>query len=68
MSCPHEHDAAAYVLGALSVAERLDFERHLDTCDECSRSVRSFAGLPAWRRSSHRGSTNQATARARIAR
>lgn len=46
MSCPHEHDAAAYVLGALSPAERLDFERHLDTCDECSRSVRSFAGMP----------------------
>ena len=45
-SCPHAHDDAAYVLGALSPAERLDFERHLDTCDECSRSVRSFAGMP----------------------
>lgn len=45
-NCQHEHDAAAYVLGALSPAERLDFERHLDTCDECSRSVRSFAGMP----------------------
>ena len=46
MGCPHAHDDAAYVLGALSPAERLDFERHLDTCDECSRSVRSFAGMP----------------------
>ena len=45
-SCPHAHDDAAYVLGALSPAERLDFERHLDSCDECSRSVRSFAGMP----------------------
>jgi hypothetical protein len=46
MSCEHAHDDAAYVLGALSPAERLAFERHLDTCDECSRSVRSFAGMP----------------------
>lgn len=46
MGCPHAHDDAAYVLGALSAAERLEFERHLDTCDECSRSVRSFAGMP----------------------
>jgi hypothetical protein len=45
-SCPHAHDDAAYVLGALSPAERLDFERHLDSCDDCSRSVRSFAGMP----------------------
>lgn len=46
MSCAHAHDDAAYVLGALSPTERLEFERHLDTCDECSRSVRSFAGMP----------------------
>jgi hypothetical protein len=45
-ACPHAHDDAAYVLGALSPADRLEFERHLDTCDECSRSVRSFAGMP----------------------
>ena len=44
--CPFAHDDAAYVLGALSPAERLEFERHLATCDECSRSVRSFAGMP----------------------
>jgi hypothetical protein len=45
-TCPHAHDDAAYVLGALSPAERLEFERHLDTCDQCSRSVRSLAGMP----------------------
>ena len=39
--CPFAHDDAAYVLGALSPAERLEFVRHLATCDECSRSVRS---------------------------
>ena len=44
--CTFAHDDAAYVLGALSPSERLDFERHLATCDECSRSVRSLAGMP----------------------
>ena len=46
MSCTFAHDDAAYVLGALSPAERLEFERHLATCDACSRSVRSLAGMP----------------------
>lgn len=45
-TCAFAHDDATYVLGALSPAERLDFERHLATCDACSRSVRSFAGMP----------------------
>ena len=40
------HDDAAYVLGALSPAQRRDFEAHLDTCESCSRSVRELAGLP----------------------
>ena len=44
--CAFAHDDAAYVLGALSPAERLEFERHLAGCDECSRSVRSLAGMP----------------------
>lgn len=44
--CTFAHDDAAYVLGALSPAERLEFERHLAGCDECSRSVRSLAGMP----------------------
>ena len=46
IGCTHSHDDAAYVLGALSPAERLEFERHLAACDECSRSIRSLAGLP----------------------
>ena len=46
MSCDFAHDDAAYVLGALSPAERLEFERHLETCDACTRSVRSLAGMP----------------------
>jgi hypothetical protein len=46
LSCTFAHDDAAYVLGALSPSERLDFERHLATCDECARSVRSLAGMP----------------------
>ncbi|MBZ5740619.1 anti-sigma factor family protein [Nocardioides mangrovi] len=45
MSCEFAHDDAAYVLGALPPDERLAFERHLATCDDCSRSVRSIAGL-----------------------
>ena len=46
MSCPYAHDDAAYVLGALSAAERLDFERHLADCEPCTTSVRRLAGLP----------------------
>lgn len=46
MSCPFARDDAAYVLGALSPAERLDFERHLAGCADCTRAVRELAGLP----------------------
>jgi len=44
--CPFAHEAGSYVVGALSTTERLDFERHLDGCDSCSRAVRDLAGLP----------------------
>jgi len=37
---------AAYVLGALSPAERREFEDHLTGCVACSRSVAELAGLP----------------------
>jgi anti-sigma factor RsiW len=37
---------AAYVLGALSPAERRDFEEHLAGCASCQRSVAELAGLP----------------------
>jgi hypothetical protein len=42
----HSHLDAAYVLGALSPAERKEFEQHLDTCVDCARAVREVAGLP----------------------
>jgi len=37
----------AYVLGALSDADRIAFEAHLAECDACSASVRELSGLPA---------------------
>jgi hypothetical protein len=44
--CPLAHSDAAYVLGALSPAERREFEQHLPGCAECSQSVRELAGIP----------------------
>jgi anti-sigma factor RsiW len=37
---------AAYVLGALSSAERRDFERHLHSCPRCTQAVSELAGMP----------------------
>jgi len=37
---------SAYVLGALSPAERRDYERHLAECDECRRSIAELAPIP----------------------
>jgi len=37
---------AAYVLGALATEERHDYERHLRTCADCTRSVAEIAGIP----------------------
>jgi Putative zinc-finger len=37
---------AAYVLGALSRSERLEFEDHLDTCEKCRAAVAELSGLP----------------------
>jgi RNA polymerase sigma-70 factor (ECF subfamily) len=37
---------AAYVLGSLSPAERLEFEAHLATCDRCAAAVAELAGMP----------------------
>jgi predicted anti-sigma-YlaC factor YlaD len=41
------HFDGAYVLGALSTADRIAFERHLTTCPECRAQVDELAGLPA---------------------
>lgn len=46
MSCEFAHDGGSYVLGALSPADRQQFERHLADCAECTQIVREFAGLP----------------------
>lgn len=45
MTCPFVRDDGAYVLGALTPAERLDFERHLADCPDCRRRVQELAGL-----------------------
>ncbi|KQX07132.1 MULTISPECIES: zf-HC2 domain-containing protein [unclassified Leifsonia] len=37
---------AAYVLGALSTRERLEYEAHLATCPRCSAAVAEVAGMP----------------------
>jgi Putative zinc-finger len=37
---------SAYVLGALSPAERREFEEHLETCETCRRSVAELAPMP----------------------
>jgi len=37
---------AAYVLGALSDADRREFEGHLSTCPTCHRGVGELAGMP----------------------
>jgi hypothetical protein len=46
MSCEFADRDGSYVLGALSPAERLEFEEHLAGCAECARAVREIAGLP----------------------
>ena len=37
---------SAYVLGALSPADRREFEEHLETCELCARSVAELAAVP----------------------
>src|SRR3712207_3271102 len=46
MSCQYADRDGAYLLGALTPSERLEFEHHLSRCEECARSVRQLAGLP----------------------
>ncbi|HEY2299643.1 MAG TPA: zf-HC2 domain-containing protein [Jatrophihabitans sp.] len=44
---PHRYDDAAYVIGALSPDERLEFEAHLLTCRDCAARVSEIETLPA---------------------
>lgn len=46
MTCEFANHDGAYVLGALSAAERQAFESHLNQCGDCARAVRELAGLP----------------------
>jgi len=49
MTNGHAHYAdwdASYVLGALSPAERREFETHLESCERCRESVAELSGLP----------------------
>lgn len=46
MTCPYASWDGSYVLGALSPAERQEFETHLATCSTCDEAVRALAGLP----------------------
>ena len=38
---------ASYVLGALSSAERREYEAHLETCPRCRAAVAELSGIPA---------------------
>ena len=46
MRCTRTVDAGAYVLGALSPAERAGYERHMAGCVECREEVADLAVLP----------------------
>lgn len=46
MPCEYAEWDGAYVLGALSPSDRVEFERHLATCERCARAVGELAGLP----------------------
>lgn len=46
MSCPYGQSDAAYVLGALSPAERSDYEAHLPECGQCAAAVARLAPMP----------------------
>ncbi|MEV4351800.1 zf-HC2 domain-containing protein [Actinoplanes sp. NPDC049596] len=46
MRCEHEHDDGAYVLGALSPAERAAYEQHLATCSFCREAVADLSAMP----------------------
>ena len=44
--CPMADLDGAYVLGALSAAERIRYEAHLPTCPTCPAAIQEMAGLP----------------------
>lgn len=46
MTCTYATWDGSYVLGALSPADREQYERHLADCPACAGAVRDLAGLP----------------------
>lgn len=46
MTCPHVYSDGAYVLGALSPAERSAYQAHLAECDTCAAAVAALAPIP----------------------
>jgi len=40
-----QDSAGLYVLGALALADRVEFERHLQSCEDCTAEVHSLAGV-----------------------
>jgi hypothetical protein len=46
MTCPHSYSDGAYVLGALSPAERSVYQAHLAECDACAAAVAALAPIP----------------------
>lgn len=46
MSCPYLRSNGAYVLGALSPAERTSYEAHLAGCPTCAAEVAQLAPVP----------------------
>ncbi|MFC0097514.1 anti-sigma factor family protein [Micromonospora marina] len=44
--CEFAHDDGAYVLGALTPADRVAYERHLAGCAQCREAVAEIAVLP----------------------
>lgn len=46
MTCPRIVDSGVYVLGALAPGQRLEFERHMASCEECRAEVNDLAVLP----------------------
>jgi anti-sigma factor RsiW len=48
MTCLHEVDVGAYVLGALEPEERERVARHIADCPACEEALRELQALPRW--------------------
>jgi anti-sigma-K factor RskA len=48
MTCLHEIDIGAFVLGALEPEERERVRRHIADCPACAATLHELEGLPRW--------------------